>query len=246
MSLRHPAGWAPAHVLARTLVGVLCLGAAAAAQEGRATAPAAPLRDISGFWELTVDGRRVPAAVLLPTVSPDTVAQQAQKDAHAIRWCNFLGMPTVMDGGRPLDIRQGVREIVIQPEVNATPRHLYLSRTEHIPTEEFDPTTNGDSIARWDGDTLVVTTINIAADKGITAIPGGGFRTAATRLTERYRLLKAGAVLSVTFTWEDPTVFARPHSYEFRYQRLPPTYEPRPRLACDPFDQERATFLTAP
>lgn len=150
----------------------------------------------------------------------------------------------VMDAGRPLDIRQGRREVAIQPEVNATPRHIYLSRTTHINPEEFDPTTNGDSIGRWDGDTLVVTTIGFAADKGVTAIPGGGFRTGDTKLTERYRLLENGAVLSVTFTWEDPKVFAKPHIYQFRYRRLPAGYEPRPPLVCDPFDEERTTFLT--
>jgi hypothetical protein len=207
---------------------------------------AAQTPDISGFWELPFDGRHVPGASLAPAVTPAVLEEQARKDAQATRWCNYFGMPTVMDAGRPLDIRQGRREIAIQPEVNATPRHIYLSRTTHINPEEFDPTTNGDSIGRWEGDTLVVTTIGFAAEKGVTAIPGGGFRAAGTRLTERYRLLQGGAVLSVTFTWDDRQVFAKPHTYEFRYRRLPAGYEPRPPLACDPFDEDRTKFLTAP
>jgi hypothetical protein len=56
-------------------------------------------------------------------------------------------------------------------------------------------------------------------------------------------LLKDGSILSVSFTWTDPTVFRTPHSYEFRYQRLPASYEPRQWLSCDPFDEERGKFL---
>ena len=83
-------------------------------------------------------------------------------------------------------------------------------------------------------------------EHGITAIPGGGYRTEKSRLVERYRLLKDGALLSVTFTWTDPTVFRTPHSYEYRYHRLPATYEPRQWLPCDPYDEERAKFLEPP
>lgn len=200
--------------------------------------------DISGYWELPLDGRHVPPARLASRVTPALRQAQAKNDAKAIRWCNWVGMPTTMDTGRPLDIRQGTREILIVAESPVTPvRHLYLDRTTHISKDVFDPTTSGDSIARWDGDTLVVDTIGFEPTHGVTAIPGGGFRTATSHLVERYRLLKNGAMLSVTFTWTDPAVFAVPHSYEFRYQRVERAYEARPYPRCDPFDAERAAFL---
>jgi hypothetical protein len=208
------------------------------------TVAVAQTQDISGFWELPQDGRKVPRAVLVTAVTQAVLEEQAKQDAHTARWCNYIGMPALMDAGRPIDIRQGRREVAIQPEANATPRHIYLNRG-HVPAEEFDPTTNGDSVGRWEGDTLVVTTVGFAADRGLTAIPGGGFRTATTRLTERFRMLDDGAVLSVTFTWEDPNVFVKPHTYEFRYRRLAAGYEPRPALVCDPFDEERTRFLSA-
>jgi hypothetical protein len=89
----------------------------------------------------------------------------------------------------------------------------------------------------------VVDTVGFHGHHGITAIPGGGYRTEKTRLVERYALLKDGAILSVTFTWTDPTVFSTPHSYEYRYYRLPANYEPRQWLPCDPYDEQRAKFL---
>ena len=203
--------------------------------------------DISGYWELPIDGRSVPPARLSPSVTQAMIDAEARKNAKAIRWCNWVGMPTTMDVGRPLDIRQGAREIVIVAESPVTPvRHLYLNRKAHIDKDVFDFTTSGDSIGHWEGDTLVVDTTGFEPDHGITAIPGGGFRTGNSHLVERYRLLKNGTVLSVRFTWTDPSVFQTPHSYEFRYQRVQKGYEPRPYQLCDPFDQERASFLESP
>jgi hypothetical protein len=225
--------------LALAGLSLLAIGASRAqtAQDERAG------RDISGFWELNFDSRRVPRASLLPAVTSARIDARASGDAYALRWCNLLGLPFVMDSGRPLDVRQGATVIIIVPENSSAPRYLYLNRSAHISDDVFDPSTNGDSIARWEGDTLVVDTVGFHGEHGITAIPGGGFRTEKSRLVERYRLMKGGAVLSVTFTWTDPTVFRTPHSYEFRYHRLPSTYEPRQWLPCDPHDEERAKFF---
>jgi len=101
----------------------------------------------------------------------------------------------------------------------------------------------GDSRGRWEGDTLVVDTVGFHPERGVTAIPGGGYRTATSRLAERYRLVDGGGVLSVVFTWTDPSMFRTPHSYEFRYYRLPSNYEARTWLPCDPYNEIRAKFL---
>jgi hypothetical protein len=228
----------------KPLAATVLLAVSLAAASVPLTAQAGGPPDISGYWELPIDGRVVRPARLSPRVTPAMLDAEARKTAKAIRWCNWVGMPTTMDVGRPLNIRQGAREIVIVAESPVTPvRHLYLNRTTHIDQEIFDPTTSGDSIAHWEGDTLVVDTTGFDPAKGITVIPGGGFRTATTRLVERYRLLKNGTVLSVQFTWTDPSVFQAPHSYEFRYQRAENEYGARPYELCDPFDAERTALL---
>ena len=200
-------------------------------------------RDLSGFWELSFDGRRVPDAQLLPTVTRAMRGARAKKDAYAIRWCNLLGMPFIMDSGRPLDIRVGRTAVIIVPENNSGPRYLYLDRTTHVHEDTFDPTTYGDSIAHWENDTLVADTTGFHPDHGIAAIPGGGYRTATSHLIERYRLLDDGETLSVVFTWTDPKIYRTPHRYEFRYYRLPADYEPRTWLPCDPYNDTRTQFL---
>jgi hypothetical protein len=224
--------------MARITAAVLISLALAAAAPQAQNTP-----DLSGFWELSFDSRHVPAAELTPAVTPAIVAAQREKDAHAIRWCNFLGLPAAMDSPRPINLRQGRREIVINFETVATPRHLYF-RPAHPSMDIFDPTTSGDSIARWEGETLVVDTVGFDGAKGVTIVPGGGFRTSDSHLVERYRLLNNGAVLSVTFTWNDPKVFRSPHSYEFRYLRAARHYEAQPPLPCNPFDEARTAFLS--
>lgn len=222
---------------------VVALASHLATAQSRQPAPAASPRDFSGFWELSFDSRHVPDANLLPAVTRAMRTARAKKDAYAIRWCNLLGMPFVMDTGRPLDIRQGRTAVIIVPENASGPRYLYLDRSAHVSEDIFDPTTYGDSIAHWEGDTLVADTIGFHPDRGIAAIPGGGYRTGTSHLVERYRLLQDGNLLSVVFTWTDPKMFRTPHTYEFRYYRLPVDYEPRTWLPCDPFDEGRAQFL---
>ncbi len=223
-----------------------CFSAIAAQDTAAESGAAFDAHAISGFWELTFDSRKVPPAELTSAVTPATIEQHQQADAHAVRWCNLLGTPFIMDPGMPIDIREGTREIIITAETNASPRHLYLDRATHVSPDIFDATTNGDSIAHWEGDTLVVDTIGFDGKKGLTMIPGGGFRTSDSHLVERYKLLEKGSVLSVVFTWEDPKVYRTPHSYEFRYNRLPAQYEPMPAIQCDPYNDVRAKFLEGP
>ena len=203
-----------------------------------------PSRDISGFWTLSFDSKKVPPAKLLPRVTRAMLDLHARQDVHAIRWCNPIGLPMIMDSGA-IDIRQGPSTIFIGSENSLVPRYVYLDR-KHVSADIYDPSTSGDSVASWEGDTLVVDTIGFHPTHGVTSIPGGGFRTDKTRLVERYRVLQNGEVLSVRFTWTDPTVFSAPHTYEFRYRRLPATYEPVSTWPCDPYDQTRAEFLGDP
>lgn len=45
----------------------------------------------------------------------------------------------------------------------------------------------------------------------------------------------------MTFTWRDPTVYAKPHTYAFRYMRLPRSYNAG-EVFCN--DRERSNFLS--
>jgi hypothetical protein len=51
-------------------------------------------------------------------------------------------------------------------------------------------------------------------------VPGGGRAKDTTHLTERYTLIAGGKQLSVTFTWEDPTIYVKPHTYSYKYDLI--------------------------
>ncbi len=199
--------------------------------------------NLSGFWELGFDSRNVPPASLAPAAASADRAVQAKHDADALRWCHFFGIPYVM-AQSPIDVAQNTngKEIAITFPVRSPARHIYTDGRAHVNPDTFDPVSNGHSIGHWEDQTLVVDTVGFS-DEGVAAIPGGGRRTPTSHLVERYRLLKKGQQLSVLFTWEDPSIFAKPHTYEFRYYRAPKGAEAR-EFNCDASDEERTRFLT--
>jgi hypothetical protein len=199
--------------------------------------------DLSGFWELRYDSFNVPQA----SVTPATLAGAAahiRHDIDAIRWCDPLGMPAIMGDRAPIDVRQSASVIGIVAKPVSSARYIYLDGRKHPDKEDLDPTTNGHSIGHWEGETLLVDTIAFN-DRGVTRLPGGGVRTPNSRLIERYRLMNNAQRLDVVFTWEDASVFTKPHTYEFRYYRTTEISDPR-MLGCNPRDADRARFLTEP
>ena len=235
-------------------IALLSVASTALVAQGRGGNAAAPAqfdpKDLSGYWELPPDGhdgRNIPAANLAPTVTRQKLAEIATHDAKGYRWCANIGLPNLMLLTRPLDIRIAPGYMAIMPEYTAAQnRWIYLNRDKHIPAEEYEAGVNGDSIGHWEGNTLVVDTTLFHLDNGILGIPGGGFRTPASKLVERFRLLKNGQVLQVVSTWSDAKVFRTPHTYELRYTRLPRDYEARPNAVCDPYDDERAQLFQGP
>ena len=228
----------------KNLCGRILCGFALLATAGLAESPNSH-PNLTGFWELRFDSKNVPPAALTPAMAAEDRKVQYQLDMKAIRWCHFFGVPSVMEGAN-LDIlenRNGT-DIVISSSLRSPARHIYVDGRGHVSPDTFDPVSNGHSIGKWEGDTLAVDTIGFSAE-GLTAIPGGGRRTPDSHLLERYRLVDGGSRLSVVFTWEDTKVFAKPHTYEFRYYRAPKGSEAR-EFDCNAADEGRAKFLAEP
>ena len=94
-------------------------------------------------------------------------------------------------------------------------RHFHLDGRAH-PTP-WTPTPAGHSVARYEGSTLVVETIGFIPG----AVPGGGVRTAETRLVERFELSPDGQRLTISYTWDDPKLYQKPHVYRYYFERSP-------------------------
>jgi hypothetical protein len=94
-------------------------------------------------------------------------------------------------------------------------RHFYLDGRQH-PTP-WTPTPAGHSVGKYEGDVLVVETVGFTAG----AVPGGGIRTPETRLVERFEVTPDGRRLTITYTWDDPKVYQKPHVYRYYFDRAP-------------------------
>ena len=94
-------------------------------------------------------------------------------------------------------------------------RELYLGRTGH--SAKLAATYQGDSIARWEGDTLVVDTVGFNEFTWLN--DAGAPHSDALRLVERFRLLPGGQVLEYQVTAEDPQALAKPYTYTRYFQR---------------------------
>ena len=102
-----------------------------------------------------------------------------------------------------VQIVQTPTSVAIVNEMIHSARIVDLTGRPHMPaTMRF---LTGDSIGRWDGDTLVVDTTNFSID--------GGFRGASSNLHLVERFTRAGPdALRYEFTVDDPATWTRPWS----------------------------------
>ena len=94
-------------------------------------------------------------------------------------------------------------------------RHIYTDGRSH--PNVWTPTPAGHSVGHYDGQTLVVETTGFTPGM----VPGGGVRTPQTRLLERFEMSPDGNRLVVTYTWDDPKVYQKPHVYRYFFERAP-------------------------
>jgi len=233
------------------LMTLLC--GLAAAQPTTSTAAAQPDIDISGLWLVQDPGsgswtdffeNSTGRAPILPEIEKyrqESLARQRAGDivnrTAAGEDCPSGNAPTpsallpmLMATSRPLNIVQGREEILIGSESERA-RFIYLDGRDHsiVKSKNYKPTGTGHSIARWEGNTLVVDTVGFAPRTcdsrfPIMRTPGGGLAKETTHLDERIQVVDNGEMLSVTFTWEDPTVFSKPFRYTYKYRKIPQGY----------------------
>jgi hypothetical protein len=126
-----------------------------------------------------------------------------QVDADPVLRCFAPGVPRI---GPPDKIVQQDREIVfLYDDVSGNFfRIVPLDRTEH-PTDTV-PSYLGDAIGSWDGDTLVVETVNFNGEAWLT--DDGSFHTPDLRVVER--ISRDGDTLTWQATAHDSAVLAEP------------------------------------
>lgn len=119
--------------------------------------------------------------------------------------CWELGVPNFDDVPQPLYFIQTPDEIVMY--MGHRVRHVYMN----VPhSKDLRPTWYGESVGRYEGDSLVVDTIG-QNDKTFV----DGYRTPHTEqihVVERFRVMPGAKGLDTTYTVDDPGAFNAPFS----------------------------------
>jgi hypothetical protein len=225
-------------------------GAALAAQTAKPT-PRTPegRPDLSGMWYRRVAGPvtqrvgnsivRVPGNATVPDrydpgrpkYKPEFLARvkELTDDQINVDPAFQCGPPGIIRVGPPQRVVQTAREVVILYD------DLNGSFFRVIPTDGrkhragIEPSSLGDSVGRWEGDTLVIDVRNIIDTTWLG--DNGLFHTENTKVTER--LTRKGDTLTWQAVVEDPEVFVEPWRVTPRTLTLVPNAEIEEAAVCE-------------
>jgi hypothetical protein len=96
---------------------------------------------------------------------------------------------------------------------------IYTDGREHLADDLIWPTYTGDSVGRWEGDTLVFTTKGLRGEDGTIVDRTGAVLSAAAHGTTRMRKREDGMIEAVV-TIEDPVALTRPWTVTKTYRKL--------------------------
>lgn len=156
-----------------------------------------------GSWPLTDEGRR------RLTHARDTNSTPQSE-------CIPAGAPMLMVYPVATKVEVSDRTVVFDIDWLGAKRTVHLDTT-HPPG--LEPTLQGHSVGRWEGETLVVDTVGFAAhDEGL----GFGMPSSATKhLVERFTLTADRRRLTYEVTVEDTQYLSRPVTFTSQWQYSP-------------------------
>jgi hypothetical protein len=122
--------------------------------------------------------------------------------------CNFVpGFPTITQPGY-FEWRVTPEEATLITSLGAV-RHIYTDGRSHPPSDELWPTKQGNSVGHWDGDTLVVDTVEIKPPVTLGFGRTAGPFSDQLHSVERIRMINHDT-MEIHFTWDDPVALAKP------------------------------------
>lgn len=213
-------------------------GATPAAQQ---PAPAVP--DLSGGWVLVDSGSgsfdgvvaKHPPAALTPAgqsmvvrgdgrnVIPPAAERGPAQQAGEAYIVNTGACTPEGTGGSAINHNSSAmyvlqsRDEVLMVREGPGGRRFHMDGRPHPDVKRITPSLYGHSTGRYEGKALVVETVGLSVGN----VSGGAKRRPETRLTERLELTPDGKHLSITYTWDDPELYVRPHTYQYLFEPLP-------------------------
>ena len=228
-------------------VAILSAGGQAGARGQAPTGPAVPRTqegkpDLSGIWQVldnSLDGNIEPHAAsygvragqgaivdppdgkipYLPAALAKRQENYKNRAKDPVAYCFKPGVPRITYIPFPFQISQTSKMIQITYEFVHNYRSVYINGSEHLPGIDFF---NGDSRAKWDGDTLVVDVTNLNDDPAHPTWfdASGNYHSDALHVVERWTRTGPDTMV-YRATIEDRKVFSRPWTIEvllYRHQ----------------------------
>ena len=168
-------------------------------------------------WTLLFAGRERASPKLTPTAQAAFDAYQESirengPNQEAQAMCLPPGIPGVMQQPYPIEILYSPDRVTILTEAYEQVRRIYMDGRP-LP-EDPDLFFNGNSVGRWDGDTLVIDTVGLSTQSNIApGIP----HTEKSRISERIFLQAPGQMID-EMTITNPDVLTEPFVVRIAYR----------------------------
>lgn len=176
-----------------------------------------PATSIAGHWapNRAATGAAFGAMAAFP-INAAAKAVQAQDLGNALCYAEPIPFGAVLDELRTIEV--GKNEVVMKFDNTGDRYERIVHMTDTHPAN-VEPTQQGHSIGRWDGDTLVVDTIAFAPDRsGLgVSVPS----SPAKHTVERFALSPDKTRLRYEITVEDPTYLTAPAKMAQQWEHRP-------------------------
>lgn len=193
------------------------------AQQARA---AAATPDLQGVYQAINDGMTVPggrknlgspdAIELLPDAAKQASSIELKKDPW--KMCQPVGPFRMMAKEQTKIELAPVNAMIVmlfEDLSHGMMRTIYLKRGH---PQKLETTWLGDSVGRWEGDTLIVDTTGFNDQTWLNA--RGAQHSDALHLVERIRPVLGGQYLEYKVMAEDPKTLAKPYNYTRYYKKV--------------------------
>jgi len=193
--------------------------------------PAAPF-DLTGNWFIDVTENpnawrfgppypRLTAAAQVHFDASQVAAKEGKVYRDDIGQCWPAGLPLIMTRYWPMAMIQIPTAIYMVSGFMNSLRIVYLDGRSHTDPDIIVRTFNGESIGRWEGDTLVVDTVGFRGDhhwmdQGGASIPAGE----QLHIVERIRLINDRKQLEIEYTMTDPEYWEGEWKSTKRFNRV--------------------------
>jgi hypothetical protein len=186
---------------------------------------AAKLRTFTGAWRLGAfdavapGGLRNAGTLADLALTPEGLAAQKQHNVanDPAKFCQAVGpFRMLARAGNAFEILPtGQGAVMVFESTSIGNKRDFIFGRANV--TDGEPTWLGDSVGRFEGDVLVVSTTRFNNRTWLN--DAAAQHGPAMRLTERYRLVPNSPVLELRVTVEDPAMLRQPYSYTRYYQR---------------------------